>query len=88
MKKITVLTAIFCLCFQAVTAVFAATPNFAGDWELDLSKSKLPAAMQIESMTLIVVQTEKELSVQSATKRARGGAGNPLRRGGGTQTVI
>ena len=78
----------FCLCFQAVVAVFAATPNFAGNWELDLSKSKLPNAMQIESMTLTVVQTEKELSIQSATKRARGGTVSPMRRDGdGNQTV-
>ncbi len=88
MKKITVLAAIFCLCFQAVVAVFAATPNFAGNWELDVSRSKLPETMQIESMTLTVVQTEKELSVQTATKRARGGMGNPMRRGDGNQTVI
>ncbi len=78
----------FCLCFQAVVAVFAATPNFAGNWELDVSRSKLPETMQIESMTLTVVQTEKELSVQTATKRARGGMGNPMRRGDGNQTVI
>ena len=89
MKKITVLAAIFCLCFQAVVAVFAATPNFAGNWELDVSRSKLPDTMQIESMTLTVVQTEKELSIQSATKRARGSMGSPMRRGGdGTQTVV
>jgi TonB family protein len=88
MKKITVLAAIFCLCFQAVVAVFAATPNFAGNWELDVSRSKLPDTMQIESMTLTVVQTEKELSIQSATKRARGGMGSPMRRGDGNQTVI
>jgi TonB family protein len=71
-----------------VVAVFAATPNFAGNWELDVSRSKLPETMQIESMTLTVVQTEKELSVQTATKRARGGMGNPMRRGDGNQTVI
>jgi TonB family protein len=89
MKKITVLTAMFCLFFQAVMAVFAATPNFAGNWELDVSKSKLPDTMQIESMTLTVVQTEKDLSIQTATKRARGGTGSPMRRGGdGNQTVI
>ena len=89
MKKITVLTAMFCLFFQAVVAVFAATPNFTGNWELDINKSKLPDTMQIESMTLTVVQTEKDLSIQTATKRARGGMGSPMRRGGdGNQTVI
>lgn len=89
MKKITVLTAMFCLFFQAVVAVFAATPNFTGNWELDINKSKLPDTMQIESMTLTVVQTEKDLSIQTATKRARGGMGSPMRRGGdGNQTVV
>jgi len=88
MKKITFLTAIFCLCLQAVVAVFAATPNFAGNWELDVSKSKLPDTMQIESMTLKVVQTEKELSIQSATKRARGSMDSSMRRGDNNQTVI
>ncbi len=87
MKKITVLTAMFCLCFQAVVVVFAATPNFAGNWELDVGKSKLPDTMQIESMTLTVVQTETELKIQSATKRARGSMDSPVRRAGGTQTV-
>jgi len=91
MKKILVLAALFCLCFQA-TAVFAAIPNFAGDWELDLIKSKLPETMTIESMTMKVAQTEKELKIESTTKRAQGnvrsGTGSPMRRGGGGTQII
>lgn len=86
MKKTFVLAAIFCLCLQAVS-VFAATPNFTGYWELDISKSILPEMMRIESMTLKVMQTEKELRVESATKRVSGEMSGATigggRRGGG-----
>ena len=69
MKKITILAAIFCLCFQAIS-VSAATPDFSGYWELDASKSTFPEAGSIESITLKVLQTEKELKIES-TIRAR-----------------
>ncbi len=90
MKKIIVLTTIFCLYFQFAAVVFAAAPNFAGNWELDLGKSKFPAATQIESMTMKVMQTEKELKVESTTKRSQNEArGGGMRRGGdGTQTAV
>jgi len=110
MKKTTILTALFCL-LLSVSAVFAQekaanqakTTNFAGNWELDVSKSKLTGRMPIESMTMNVTQTDKELKVESTTKRtARTEAGDAkgmevvnggARRGGmmggmnGTQTV-
>lgn len=81
MKKILVLAAVFCLCFQAIS-IQAAPPDFSGGWELDVVKSTLPEMMRVESMTLIVTQTEKELKVESATKRAAGGM-----RGGAPQTA-
>ncbi len=76
MKKTTVLTALFCL-MLAASAVFAQdkmaaqmkTTNFAGNWELDKAKSKLPENMRVESMSLNVAQTDKELKVESTTKR-------------------
>ena len=67
MKKTTVLMAIFCLCFQALT-VLAATPDFSGTWELDKNKSTIPQSVAIETMILRVMQTEKEITVQSVTK--------------------
>lgn len=82
MKKIFVLAAMFCLCFQAIS-VRAATPDFSGSWELDVVKSTLPEMMRVESMMLNVTQTEKELKVESATKRAAGG----MRGGGASQTL-
>ena len=95
MKKLIILTAIFCICFQA-TAVLAATPDYSGEWTLDVSKSKLPEQAKVESMVLKVSQTAKELTVETTVKRnadaGRGGIGGGLRRGGGSnggaQTVI
>jgi len=70
MKKTIVLLAIFCLCFQAI-AVYAATPDFSGIWELDVSRSTLPDTMQIETMTLKVRQTEKSLQFESSAKTSQ-----------------
>ncbi len=71
MKKISVLAAFFCLLF-ATSAIFAQNKatNFAGSWELDVAKSKLPERSRIESMTLNVTQNDKELKVETMTKRA------------------
>ncbi len=82
MKKATILTAVFSL-FLAVTAVSAQvkTADFSGNWELDAAKSKLGERMRIESMTMNVSQTAKDLKVEKTTKLAlrseaetRGGA--------------
>jgi hypothetical protein len=71
MKKISVLAAFFCLLLTA-SAVFAQSKatNFAGSWELDVSKSKLPERMRVESMTLNVTQTDKEIKIETNAKRA------------------
>ena len=76
MKKISMLTALFCL-MLAASAVFAQdkmtgqmkTANFAGNWELDKAKSKLPENSRVESIALNVTQTDKELKVETTTKR-------------------
>ncbi len=96
MKKLAILTAMFCLMLQAIS-VSAATPDFSGTWELDKTKSVLPETMPIESMTLNVSQTQTELKVETTTKRGqnatgaggamgggmRGGAGGGMGGGGG-----
>ncbi len=71
MKKVSVLLAVFCLLLTAGT-VFAQdkVSNFAGSWELDISKSKLPERTRVESMTFNVTQTDKEIKVETNTKRA------------------
>ncbi len=92
MKKLIVLTAIFCLYFQAIT-VAAATPDYSGEWNLDVSRSKLPEQAKVESMTLKVSQTEKEMTIETTAKRSpdagRGGMNGGMRRGGGgAQTAV
>lgn len=87
MKKILFLTAIFSI--LAISALAQNKADFSGSWELDTVKSKLDERMRVESMTMNVAQTEKELKVETATKRAvqsdmnRGGM-----EGGGSQTLI
>ena len=67
MKKATVLAAMFCLCFQAIS-VFAATPDFSGYWVLDVGKSVFSETNSIESMTLKVTQTDDALKIESFIK--------------------
>lgn len=99
MKKVSILAVFFGLLLTA-GAAFAQTKaaNFAGTWELDASKSKMGERNRVESMTLDVKQTDKDLTVATTTKRAarpeggqppndpngtmRGGGGNGGMRGG------
>lgn len=96
MKIKIILTAVFCIILSAaaVSAQDKTTAtNFAGTWELDTAKSNLSERMRIESMTMNVTQTDKDLTVQTTTKRAerpegekRGGdgsGGGRMGRGGG-----
>lgn len=73
-------------CVSLVVFVFAVsaqdkTADYAGTWTLDISKSKLDERMRVESMTLTVAQTEKEITVTSETKRPAPPANVP--QGGG-----
>jgi len=83
MKRILFLTAAFCL--LAISAFAQNKANFSGTWELDTINSKLDERMRVESMTMKVDQTEKDITVGTFTKRALspdGGAG--MNRGDGT----
>lgn len=88
MKKNFVFAAIFSLfvCAVAVSAQdkSARPANFSGTWTLDVAKSKLGDRNMIESQTLAVVQTDKDIKITQTTKRmappAGGGGG---RMGGG-----
>ncbi len=91
MKKLSVLTAVFCL-LLAAGAVFAQDKedNFAGRWELDISKSKLPERMRVESMMMNVTQSDQEIKVEMTVKRAarpegenRGDGNGGMRQAGG-----
>jgi len=51
-------------------AGFAQKPtDFSGTWTLDVAKSQMDARRPIESMTMTVAQTDKELKVTTETKR-------------------
>jgi hypothetical protein len=97
MKKLAILAAVFCL--FSLSAFAQSKTNFTGNWELDAKKSKLPEMSRIEAMSMKVTQTDKDLKIESTTKRTARpesdgtGAGN--RRGNwgggfggdGTQTL-
>ena len=68
MKRIFFLAAMVCL--SAVAAFSQAKPtNFSGTWGLDIPKSQLDVRTRIESMSMTVAQTDKELKVTTETKR-------------------
>ena len=81
MKKVFILTAVV---FLFATAAFAQkATDFSGTWTLDVSKSKLDERARIESMTLTVAQTDKDIKVDSKITRAPRPEGEQPRMGGG-----
>jgi hypothetical protein len=90
MKKIIFLSVFVCL---TALSVFAQDKkaDFSGTWTLDAGKSKLDERARIESMTLTVAQSDKEVKIETAIKRlpppdglSQGdGQGGGMRRGGG-----
>lgn len=83
MKKFVFLLSIVCLfAFSA----FAQTSSFAGEWKLDTSKLDERRAATIESQTMTVEQTDKEIKSTTATVRKAppaGGGGQGGGMGGG-----
>jgi hypothetical protein len=67
------------VCALAV-ASFAQKADYSGTWKLDLEKSTFSGPARIESMTLTVAQTDKDIKVDTVTKRAAPPADAP---GGG-----
>ena len=59
--------------------------NFSGTWSLDVGKSKLSDRMPIDSQTLTVTQTDKDIKVETVTKHAPPPADAPqgMEKGGG-----
>jgi hypothetical protein len=77
MKKLVFLLAVFCLLSIGAYAQAKAT-DFSGEWSLDKSKSTLSDRMKnVESMTMTVSQTDKDLKVTSSVKRGAPPAGGP-----------
>lgn len=82
MKKNIILTMLVSL-FLAATIQAQRTTDFAGEWEIDTVRTKLPDTMRVESAKLNVSQTDEELKVQTSWTRAKGG-----KRAAGVQTAV
>lgn len=82
MKRNFVLLFTLSLIFMISTAFAQKKVDFSGNWELDTIQSKLDERMRVESMTMKVQQTEKDITVGTFTKRAMSSDGT--NRGGGT----
>ena len=82
MRKLLFLTAAVCL-FSISAIAQDRKADFSGAWTLDVSKSKLDERARIESMTMTVTQTDKEITVDTKTVRAPRPEGAPGGTGGG-----
>ena len=81
MIKTIVITLAICL---SVVGVYAQKSDFSGKWTLDVAKSKLGERNNIESQTITVAQTDKDIKIETATKRTPpAGGGAPGGGGGG-----
>ncbi len=91
MKKILILSIFICLsAISAFAQEIVNTKDFSGDWELDVSKSKLDERSRVESMTMKIVQTNDEIKIETVTKRAEGngdGRGGRMMGGGGNSNL-
>lgn len=67
MKRLAVLAAIICALTLGAFAQNKA--NYAGNWELNVEKSKLPEMSRIQGESLAVAQTDKELKIEMTTRR-------------------
>ncbi len=85
MKRLLAVCSVFCALMIGVAAMSAQKgANFAGAWELDKAKSKLPEMManNLTSLTWTVTQSDTELKIEPKAEMAQGGGGAG-RRGGG-----
>ncbi|MBK8465513.1 MAG: hypothetical protein IPL32_06745 [Chloracidobacterium sp.] len=69
MKKNFMLAAFLSLFVALSASAQDKAANFSGTWTLDVSKSKMSDRMPIESQTLTVTQTDKDIKIETATKR-------------------
>ena len=67
MKRFLLLTTSICL--LSAGAIAQNGSSFSGTWTLDIAKSKLVERAPIESQVLTVTQTDKDIKVETATKR-------------------
>lgn len=54
----------------AVSKMDSKMADYSGTWNMDVSKSKLDERARVESMTMTVLQTVKDIKIESSVKRA------------------
>lgn len=87
MKKVSVLWAVFCLLLAGGTASAQTNAGkFAGSWEINIAKSKLPERTRIEALTMNVTQTADELTVETVVKRTAPDASAQMDASGGMRS--
>jgi hypothetical protein len=67
MKKLSL--AVLAIGMMAAAALAQGKANYSGTWTLDKEKSTFAGPMRVEGMTLTVTQTDKEIKVDTVTKR-------------------
>ena len=90
MKKKLILTTfilLFLATFSTTVDAQIKPKDFSGVWTLDESQSKFPDGVQIESMTMKVLQTANELKIETQTKRSQNGTRSEAMRRGAGETV-
>ena len=81
MKKLSL--ALFAISLMAAAALAQGKANYSGTWTLDKDKSTFGGPMRIDGMTLNVAHTDKEIKVETATKRLPPNDGPPAGAPGG-----
>ena len=67
MKKLSL--ALFAISIMAMAALAQGKADYSGKWQMDKEKSTLAGQMRVDAMTLTVVQTAKEIKVDTESKR-------------------
>lgn len=88
MRKLSL--AVFAISMMAMAAFAQGNANYSGTWKLDAEKSTFAGPARVDSMTLTVAQTAKDIRVDSESKRTprevaapAGAPGAPATPGGG-----
>ncbi|MCY7374662.1 MAG: energy transducer TonB [Pyrinomonadaceae bacterium] len=87
MKKKIILTTIVSLFLAAAISAQTTKPSFAGEWELDVGKSTLTDTKEVEAMTLMVTQTEKNIKIETVTKINQSQSAGGAKRGDGRKQI-
>ena len=61
--------ALFAVSLMAAAALAQGKANYSGTWNLDKEKSTLTGPMRVDSITLTVAQTAKDIKVDTESKR-------------------